>query len=226
MKKQNGFIQIPIMVSIIIGVVLVGSTGYFLGNKKSATNLSQTTLTTENNSKILNNTEVKNENSTPGVNSQNSKITSSTASKTMDSVDARAMILSKYDQTISDIKVYFSTTYPDYQKIALKYPANYVCGTSCDSDIIKFQKERGEILKYIHTIFDPLVISFCDLNHSIQKEEDRAYCHGYFDFTRATNPAASTTLQRVMQDLKEWTSPKRAIIIQTSTLTSKQITQL
>ena len=219
MKNQNGFVQIPILIIIIVGIAVLGGAGYFIAHKKSATPDSQVVATnTDSNLNTSNNTEIKTENNNSSTNTaQNNKTPSPTTVKTTDSVDVRIMILAKYNQTIADMKIYFSATYPDYLSLALKYPANYFCGTSCESDFIKFQKEQGNILQYMHSTFDPLVISFCDLNHSIQKEEDRAYCHGYFDFTRNTNPIAPTTLQRVMQDLKEWTHPPRATTSQAPT---------
>ena len=224
MKKHNGFIEIPVLILVIVGIAILGIAGYFVAHKKSATINSQTVTTnTDINPDTSNSTEIgnlKTENNSSGAikeTTQNTKTIYPTTVKSMDSADVRAMILTKYNQTIADMKVYFSATYPDYQSLAQKYPANYFCGTSCESDFIKFQKEQGDISKYIHSTFDSLVTNFCDLNHSIQKEEDRAYCHGYFDFTRDTNPIAPTTLQRAMSDLGEWTHPPRATTSQNST---------
>src|SRR3989344_2258680 len=71
MKKQSGFIQIPILLTILVGIMLLGGTGYFVVYKKIVSknlqtdqaNISNpsTSESSDNNSQdagIVNNTDI------------------------------------------------------------------------------------------------------------------------------------------------------------------------
>lgn len=109
-----------------------------------------------------------------------------TTSPAMDSADVRAMILNEYDQYVSGMKTYMSSTYPTWSTVSEEFHSKLSAVGNNPSYYLTTSNETGygvlstQINTDISAKISKKITDFCDLNHSITKEADRAYCHTVF----------------------------------------------